>query len=778
MPQSSSDPVAQPEELRPVLEQVLRFVDITRDLERNQDDGSFAKDDGTIFYVFDENVFEMFVRPARWKDRTATFYSAFWHRRAHSSDRHGWGAIAAQSALIAAEYLLSGQLPGQRDGTIFLTEWHQWELRERVEALIDHHRKLLAAAPTLAKPISASIDDQPFLRSDLLILKAQQGWSQEAIDRFMVTRQAANVLAADNLLEPIEQLGRLVSREMRDRFMNIADAFPISSTEFEVIATSARIWLERLSTEQQRPRRKPFRRHPGALVNDARSLAVVQWAANRCVGTNQRVVFITGDTLVFDAYRRWHSSVAPGSNEYLLPFALRRIVQYAPIFNMNDAIGDISNARELFDLTRQAVEVTLLPFNLSQMGARSGRREVIDRGREYLALKLVDSKDLIDDKEIGFFAKRLTHKWLEESRQHLNEMRQLWQQTERTAIGSMYETILPRLSRARRIVAEELAEPGAADIGQALVQYVDLLLNQIVEDGLKLWLPLASRFIDTELRRAVAGIWPQRSRLQILIRLDVPWEVGAVDLATRLERWARGEQPLERMLSTDGDAGVIDRPELIFACAAALALILSSWSNADRFSDLAKKASQLASQFLSICIRAIDYCPPVDLRLGDSVTTDVEHFAGLAAVDEPPMLLAAMGLIRGPLFAGLRRTDWAVFDGTQSQIETLVVRTALRAAALLVGLGSGAEAEWVVRQALLVSPYDERLYRSLLVALAAQGNRVRLHAAMAQLRTLAGEAAHPGAPPAAADCLHPATTDLYRDLLLGLPATGGHPARL
>jgi len=32
---------------------------------------------------------------------------------------------------------------------------------------------------------------------------------------------------------------------------------------------------------------------------------------------------------------------------------------------------------------------------------------------------------------------------------------------------------------------------------------------------------------------------------------------------------------------------------------------------------LARKASQLASQFLSILIRSIDYCPPVDLRFGD-----------------------------------------------------------------------------------------------------------------------------------------------------------------
>ena len=140
-----------------------------------------------------------------------------------------------------------------------------------------------------------------------------------------------------------------------------------------------------------------------------------------------------------------------------------------------------------------------------------------------------------------------------------------------------------------------------------------------------------------------------------------------------------------------------------------------------------------------------------------------------------------MRLVRGPLFAGLRRTDWAVFDGTQSEIEALVVRTALRGADAFVRLGCGDEAEWMVRRALQVSPYDERLYRALLVATAAQGNRVRLRAAMAQLLTLAGEAARPPARTpvqAPADCLHPETTALYRDLLRGSPAAGGHPARL
>jgi hypothetical protein len=43
---------------------------------------------------------------------------------------------------------------------------------------------------------------------------------------------------------------------------------------------------------------------------------------------------------------------------------------------------------------------------------------------------------------------------------------------------------------------------------------------------------------------------------------------------------------------------------------------------------LTERACRLASQFLTICIRAIDYCPPVDLALGDylraMITADAE----------------------------------------------------------------------------------------------------------------------------------------------------------
>jgi DNA-binding SARP family transcriptional activator len=168
------------------------------------------------------------------------------------------------------------------------------------------------------------------------------------------------------------------------------------------------------------------------------------------------------------------------------------------------------------------------------------------------------------------------------------------------------------------------------------------------------------------------------------------------------------------------------------------------------------------------------------LRLHESVVTDVDRFAALARTHSRRAWFEAAGLLRGPVFGGLRRADWAVLDGTRAHIEGLVVHTVLHAAACLRRDGRAAEAEWIVRRGLLASPYDERLYRSLLRALAAQGNRTGLRAAMTQLLAVAQ-----GARPTLreweggrSDALHPETTGLYRQLLRPGPAPGGAPARL
>ena len=99
----------------------------------------------------------------------------------------------------------------------------------------------------------------------------------------------------------------------------------------------------------------------------------------------------------------------------------------------------------------------------------------------------------------------------------------------------------------------------------------------------------------------------------------------------------------------------------------------------------------------------------------------------------------ALRLVRGRVFDGLGLCDWAVLDGTQAQVESMVVDTALRAAAHYLRRGQGEEAEWVARRGLRVSPYDERLYRALLRATEVMGNRVGLRSAMEELLRVAAD---------------------------------------
>ena len=167
------------------------------------------------------------------------------------------------------------------------------------------------------------------------------------------------------------------------------------------------------------------------------------------------------------------------------------------------------------------------------------------------------------------------------------------------------------------------------------------------------------------------------------------------------------------------------------------------------------------------------------LLLHESVTSDVERFSALVRRGSADDLIAALRLVRGPVFAGLERADWAVFEGSRFDVESLVADAALHGADALMRCGRAPEAEWVVRRGLLASPFDERLYRSLLRATAAQGNRVGLRAALGHLLTLAGDKSPAGVGASTSlTCLDPETTALYRALHQGAPAAGGHPARL
>jgi DNA-binding SARP family transcriptional activator len=112
-----------------------------------------------------------------------------------------------------------------------------------------------------------------------------------------------------------------------------------------------------------------------------------------------------------------------------------------------------------------------------------------------------------------------------------------------------------------------------------------------------------------------------------------------------------------------------------------------------------------------------------------------------------------------------------VLEGISAEVESMVVSAALQGAEEALRLGLGEEAAWMIRRGLRVSPYDERLYRGLLRATEATGNRLGLRATMAELLRLADDG--DGA------VIHPRTVTLYEELARGLvPEPKGDLVRL
>ncbi len=145
--------------------------------------------------------------------------------------------------------------------------------------------------------------------------------------------------------------------------------------------------------------------------------------------------------------------------------------------------------------------------------------------------------------------------------------------------------------------------------------------------------------------------------------------------------------------------------------------------------------------------------------LGPGVTTDWERFSLLA---RPGRSAAdwhdALELVRGRPFDGLREASWTLLEGIVPTIESAIVDVACRLAEHALAAEDAEEAEWAARRAMLVCPWDERLYRIVMRSADAAGNRAGVDAALRQLaRVLEGS----GDP---LDVVHPETATLYRFL--------------
>jgi DNA-binding SARP family transcriptional activator len=146
------------------------------------------------------------------------------------------------------------------------------------------------------------------------------------------------------------------------------------------------------------------------------------------------------------------------------------------------------------------------------------------------------------------------------------------------------------------------------------------------------------------------------------------------------------------------------------------------------------------------------------LALAESVGTDWAEFVRMAETDDLDNMRKAMELVRGRPFEGLRASDWPILEGVAPAIEAATVDVAGRLAGRYLQQGDAAGAEWSARKGLLVSPYDERLYRMLLRAADSAGNPAGVESVMSELIRLVADDVEPF------DSVHPSTMELYRSL--------------
>jgi len=146
------------------------------------------------------------------------------------------------------------------------------------------------------------------------------------------------------------------------------------------------------------------------------------------------------------------------------------------------------------------------------------------------------------------------------------------------------------------------------------------------------------------------------------------------------------------------------------------------------------------------------------LQLASTVGTDWDRFLVLAASEDPDRWHDALSMVRGRPFEGSRSTDWSILDGTAPAIESAVVDLSGRLAGARLRVGDARGAEWSARRGLLVSPYDERLYRMLLRAADAAGNPEGVETVMAELVRVVADEIEP------IESVHPSTLALYRSL--------------
>lgn len=593
-----------------ILNRLARLVERSRILELNRSDAAFLERGGEIFYVLDTNAVQAFLKPSYRPRWIRLFHDTDWDPRASEAEvdyEKLCDEVGAAASLLATEFIL-GSEPGGDRKHILMTVEHLAELEiqighfledldelEKVNPRLDMERtikRILEIAelrsldlPEAMKRIEA---DTLFIPPVGILDPAISAGDKEALRKSYIISAVCRALATDRLLEPFDQIERLARGDLAGRIRPLEGQFVTTAEEEEQIAEQARFWLGQLQKEMAMRGDRKGPRKPAALPADAKALAYVSWVSREALAPGQRIVFVTGDRLILDAYRRWFVE-----SEEVGSFVARPLAQFAPQYNLSDVGVAGPGLRAPFERTREAVESATFPVILELL---RHYREKID-GASYHQSARVRDKFCLDvaDGEVpdalvdALIANPLSHqpRQLELRIEGLELVAEQLRGVERIVLGMLPALVEERAQNAierSSDLAEALSSAGRDGADAVAAKWLNERFDLAMQEAYAFALPLAAERIRT---------WEppseQVQRAPATLRLLLPLKGRPLPVEQWLAQTVEDRQSaLEELVERS--------PALVFALASWLTFRSKAWSDAVRFADLAGRATQRTSR--------------------------------------------------------------------------------------------------------------------------------------------------------------------------------------
>lgn len=580
-----------------VIQKLGYLIDLTRIIDRNTDDGTFENQGGTIHYVFDTNVTQMFFEPFRNPHFAEVFFGPLWGDQPLQDNE-----INSQNCLIAAEYLFSGRLPGQSNSRWYMSELHRQELDTQIEylqeeiqlteqTLQDNPRFKLDTLKRL-QMLNSALSFDELDKSHVLALMARSGASQHQMDDVdlltepqfkkraieLKSREVCRVLALDRVLEPKWQLDRFHEEpEMLSARGNLEDLLQVGERSVEIFR-EARGWHKSLASVLAR--RGSGVRSEAAIRADCETLALISWGNREVLPRDERLVFVTGDRALLEAYKQRYVD-EPSSG----PFLLRPINHFSPLFNPSSAGSMLASKQFAFQALREALEGAMLALNLGLFNIDQPSGKL--RARDHFASKVEREIHSAIEQLTAFFPMFKNRPWLLDQDKQLKAIVARLRPIERLMLEAY-----PRLVAARLNDQQDQFISTVESARSAVNAHIVEQLKQAKRVGFRFSLPLMNETVGELLDRIKRRKSNFRTRALISLKLSFSSDPGEfvpyAEVTDRLQ--AASEAERENLL-----AELLKTPQRIFALAAVLAFDLERWNDATRYAALAASASSEVS---------------------------------------------------------------------------------------------------------------------------------------------------------------------------------------